>query len=504
MDNDDQLYKKGEALRLVRPEKAVLFFQKSYELALEKKDTISAIKGLIVIADVHAHNVNYSKAYDTYWKALLLAKKIESKIWSGRVYYRLGFLYSFFKRDSITLKYFNLALKSDKVLYQTKKIPTGYILSDYFAFVNFYRTNGKYDIAQKYLDSSMHFHSKNNNKSYYVNIERGFLLSQKGEYGKGFEILLAEKAKLKTQNDPYIIVVNYLLGYVHLQLGEFQKGEDAFLESLEAAEKFKSHANYKLMNYDALAELYSKTNQYKKAFEYMKTSKNFNDEIFGSKSKSNQELLNIKDNYRLTIESQQKREKELRLKEFENEERIGFLKLTVLVIFLIVVIIFSYLFVRKLRLKHRLEKQCLNQRQKDELELKNRELTVSTLQLIEKEEFLSSLNEKISQNKKVMDVDTIQSMLKSVRGSSLANWKEFDTRFTSINQSFYQKLNAEFPDLGTTDQKICSLIKLNFSSKEMATLLGISAESVFTSRYRLRKKLNLDKDENLVEFMNRF
>ena len=92
-------------------------------------------------------------------------------------------------------------------------------------------------------------------------------------------------------------------------------------------------------------------------------------------------------------------------------------------------------------------------------------------------------------------------MLKTIQGSSASNWKEFEARFTAVNQSFYKNLKEKYPDLGQTDLKICALVKLNFSSKDMSSLLGISFESVHTSRYRLRKKFKLDRNENLADFI---
>ncbi|MFW2376918.1 MAG: helix-turn-helix transcriptional regulator, partial [Cellulophaga baltica] len=81
---------------------------------------------------------------------------------------------------------------------------------------------------------------------------------------------------------------------------------------------------------------------------------------------------------------------------------------------------------------------------------------------------------------------------------------EFEARFTAINQSFYKNLKDTYPSLSQTDLKLCALVKLNFSSKEMSSLLGISIESVHTSRYRLRKKLNLERNDNLTEFIANF
>ena len=67
--------------------------------------------------------------------------------------------------------------------------------------------------------------------------------------------------------------------------------------------------------------------------------------------------------------------------------------------------------------------------------------------------------------------------------------------------TFYEQLNFKYPKLSRGDQKLCALVKLNLSSKEMAKLLGISIESVHTNRYRLRKKLGLTREVSLTEFV---
>lgn len=66
-------------------------------------------------------------------------------------------------------------------------------------------------------------------------------------------------------------------------------------------------------------------------------------------------------------------------------------------------------------------------------------------------------------------------------------WNDFDRYFESINKNFYTRLKQAHPEISANDLKICALIKLNLSIKEMSTILNISPDSVKTSRYRLRK-----------------
>lgn len=180
-----------------------------------------------------------------------------------------------------------------------------------------------------------------------------------------------------------------------------------------------------------------------------------------------------------------------------------------LVITIIFLILFGYFYFQKIREKHKNEQHLLKEKQKLELkrqkeiiEIKNKELTESALRIIEKDEFIDSINKKLRNESGKIDVTIIKRIIKNIQGNSKSNWSEFEARFTSINQSFYKELKTKFPNLRQSDLKLCALAKLNFSSKDMAKLLGISVESVHTSRSRLRKKLGLKRNNNLEEFIN--
>ena len=137
------------------------------------------------------------------------------------------------------------------------------------------------------------------------------------------------------------------------------------------------------------------------------------------------------------------------------------------------------------------------------LNVKNKELTKSALQVIEMEEVLSDLKSRLKEQKKNPDANELHKLIKSIDVNTSNNWKEFEARFISVNKSFYKHLRKQHPGLNQSDQRLCALVKLNFSSKDMSRLLGISVESVHTSRYRLRKKLGLDKNANLADFISR-
>jgi DNA-binding CsgD family transcriptional regulator len=81
------------------------------------------------------------------------------------------------------------------------------------------------------------------------------------------------------------------------------------------------------------------------------------------------------------------------------------------------------------------------------------------------------------------------------------DWHIFERSFNESHENFFKKLKQEFPDLVPNDLKLCAYLRLNMSSKEIASLLNISTRGVEIRRYRLRKKLGIPTDKNLSEFL---
>ena len=84
------------------------------------------------------------------------------------------------------------------------------------------------------------------------------------------------------------------------------------------------------------------------------------------------------------------------------------------------------------------------------------------------------------------------------------DWKVFEELFDQAHENFFKRLKTAYPELTQSDLKLCAYLKLNLSSKEIAPLLNISFRGVETRRYRLRRRLLLDSDNNLVEFIMQF
>ena len=80
--------------------------------------------------------------------------------------------------------------------------------------------------------------------------------------------------------------------------------------------------------------------------------------------------------------------------------------------------------------------------------------------------------------------------------------KKFEEQFDLVHNKFINKLRIKHPDLSVSELKMCTYLKMDLSSKEIAPLLNLSVRGVETLRYRLRKKLDLNREDNLIDYLN--
>jgi DNA-binding NarL/FixJ family response regulator len=184
-------------------------------------------------------------------------------------------------------------------------------------------------------------------------------------------------------------------------------------------------------------------------------------------------------------------------------------------IFVILMLIIWFMILRRYRNIHllkirmreeqRLRRQNLNLRK--EIEEKNEELFAQTSFIIQKNELIMKVKKEIDDFYNSYSGKKILSPL-YLKVESLLNrnmdidedWKMFLIQFEQKHTGFFKHLKDKYPELTPHDLKLCACLKLNLSSKDIASLLNISLRGVENSRYRLRKKLKVSPEQNLTEF----
>ncbi len=143
-----------------------------------------------------------------------------------------------------------------------------------------------------------------------------------------------------------------------------------------------------------------------------------------------------------------------------------------------------------------------------EIQHKNQELALATMHLVQKGEILTTLQEELEkalekkQSTQTLHED-IRRIIRTMQFDSQLDedWEHFAIHFDSVHGDFLKRLRERYPQTSPNDLRLCAYLRMNLSTKEIANLLNISVRGVEGSRYRLRKKLGLPGDANLVEIM---
>lgn len=163
----------------------------------------------------------------------------------------------------------------------------------------------------------------------------------------------------------------------------------------------------------------------------------------------------------------EKSQKEIELKELENEQHLMYYK---------------------------------NDKLKLDIENKNRELAISTMSLIKKNEFLNSIKNELKATEDIKKLKSVINIIdKNINNTD--DWELFERAFNNADKDFLKTIKSKHPSLTSNDLKLCAYLRLNLSSKEIAPLLNISSRSVEVKRYRLRKKIGLSHETSLTNYI---
>lgn len=290
-----------------------------------------------------------------------------------------------------------------------------------------------------------------------------------------------------------LIAENYYL------LGDYKKSAEFAYQSYRMALENESWAGAE-KGLEILTEANIKLNRLQDAIENQKELLGIRDSIINEERIKNIQEFDA-------IYSLSKKEQEIALLEVESEQRKIIQTVLIAGVLGILVIAFLIIRIQYFRIQRRdirLENEELKRKelQKD-LDFKNKQLVTKSLNILQKKELILDMKEKVQ---KFRDEGSIRELSKLSNQIDYSfsldkDWDDFKLYFEEVHINFYNTLKTSYNDLTPNELKLSALIKLNFSSKEMADILGISPDSVKKARYRLRKKLGLSKDDNLVDFM---
>lgn len=299
------------------------------------------------------------------------------------------------------------------------------------------------------------------------------------------------------------------IGKSYAILANFEQAAKYFEKSLQLGRQTRSKESI-IVSLESLSSVHDTLGNYRKALKYFKEFKILKDSLLNADVRL--EIANLEANHQ---KQDHERKMQLQIQQRKHERLIARINIYALVG--ILVLLFMILMMTRTKMKNtRLlaekltwEKEHLseeNSKLEEDIGFKDRELTVSSLTLVQYNELvqrmLDHLN-KLKTNLKGENLKMVQDMvhhLKSQKNSNL--WEEFEVHFTNVHPHFYPRLLEQFPGLTPNEKKLCAFLRMNLSSKDMSTITGQSVNSITVARSRLRKKLNIEgEDIQLINFL---
>ena len=469
---------------------------------------------------------NFEDALKQYLSAVKIYEALKSSnldsdthdLELANAFNNIGVVQSSMRYGEKAIDYFSKAIE----IYETR----GDSLASLFPIHNLgceYKLNEQYDEALALFRKSLLLAKKYNydrvvSRAY---VEMAEVLVIKKEFKQALNYFNRSLLISQDRHDKEGIAQSYKgIGTLYNAQRIFVRAEKNFLKSLEIAEEIGAKTLIS-GNFKDLSELYESVNNFQASLSYYKRYKNISDSIFNEES--DRAIARLETEF-----ATERKEKELMLQQkhiqlLHREKELDALWRKVLIIGLILLttaamVIYYYQRVRIRKnqelydahnklMEYELENTKLKERDlEQQLAYKNKELTTHTLNLVQKNGIMEELKNNISQISGEAERGFAKKLnqLKRLVDYSFnldKDWDNFKLHFEQVHKNFFNDLMEKYPDLTPSECKLCALIKLNLNTKEIASILSINPESVKVARYRLRKKLGLDGQKNLAEFL---
>ena len=458
---------------------ALTHLLKSQKVYRSIDDHMGEANSTMNIGLVYADQKDYGRALENFQHAIQLFEKLHSRDRIGITYNKIGTVY-LEKGDLDKSKdYLTRALQ----IHQQYRSGFG-IMEGSNRMGLLYRELHNYDSAISFLERSLSLAEKSKDQEHTVknleNLASVFILKKQFDKAK----TLLDKA--------------YPLAFKH----QYRKGLRDILN------------DYK--------EIYIVRKDYARALDYTIRYEGIKDSIFGEEKAA--QIANLELEYQQAQQQQAIKLREQQIQLLQQQTRFDRLINILLISGIGVLVLVAYLFFRFQRLRFNQKQEKLERDQQlskielenarlreveltQSLEFKNKELTSYTVNFIRKNELIEKLKEKLDEIKKSLpdskELSSLYSLVNQTTGID-RDWEDFKRTFENVHHNFFGRLLEKFPDLTQSELRLCALICLNLSIKEMASLMGISPDSVKTARYRLRKRFELKQEQNLTDFVISF
>jgi tetratricopeptide (TPR) repeat protein len=514
---------------------ALSSFQEDLKLRQELRDTNQIANAYNNIAVIYAVKSNLSKQLEYYQKALKYWEENNNEARIAMVTNNIGLMYIDLEEYPKAITYFNKSLEIKKKLKLNSKIAESY---GNLGLV--YEQMKEYDRALAYYQKTLQAYREQDNQPR-VSIllyNMGVLYSKTKKYTQASQHLqesleIAQKLKLQ-----YVVACIIMTqGTVNYKLEKYTQA----VEHLEdALRRFEAMGRLDKVNFTSkfLHLAYQAQGNYKAAYGALKTYQETSDSILNKEQI--QKVTRLEENYRNTKQKDslllvQKKAKAIQASEAKVARLwIYFLLASTLGALWVIWLLWGRQKIKRSQAAQAPELKALQQQlleeqlQRKEVEqqilkeqlqmdqaiqegletnltTKDHELVKQALHLVQKNQLLDEITANLKDITKIsrgIAQDKLKAVVKHIKKEAPITevWQNFSHAFEVAHPGFYQRLQQKFPELTDYDLNLCALLHLGYDTKELATILNITPESVKKARMRLRKKLQLS-DEVLTEYI---
>lgn len=488
-------------------EKAIADYKQSGDIFIaENKDLINAADARLFTAQVYNDLNDFLNAVTNYEEAYKLYDELKDDFYKNFTLAELAGIYS---QNGFHQKAITERLKVLENAKEIKDYPSICYAYGNLAMINF-KVN-EYDKVKKYIDSTTIFVDSIKNNQQKI-MSKLFLANLKVDYNLRLDNISEAEKHLddskelvkQTSAPDFFERMNYeYQAKVFLKKKDYAKAENVLKKIL--ALKGQEGQDDKVKKAEKeIAKLYGLNGQYKKAYEHLDT--------YLKLEEANNKL--IKDNtflyYQSKFETERKdqeiykKKTEIELlekdKEIEKQKR-RLIVAVLLIIFLIAFMIFYILWRKAIRKKRALAREVvdLNTEVTTKKEEVNELLAETIIHLRSKEKLAENLS-KLSHEEEGVSLRSIIADLKAdkLEDSKIVILKQ---NIESLNYEFLKSLKNQHPNLTKTDIEVCSFIKIGLSRKEISNLRKTSIDAIKSTRFRLKKKLNLGAEQSLDDYI---
>jgi tetratricopeptide (TPR) repeat protein len=462
---------------------------------------------------MYAQNDNISEAFRYYLKAREDAEELKDTDMLVRINNNLGRIYVASKNYKTGIDYY----KKAQAVFE-KKIDSFKKATVYMNLGSAYMHIGKVDSSRGYLEKAIAIFRAINNKPYLGTCLGlySYSLLQEQRYTEVLNYLNQGLTIAENHGSGQNIIdskfmlsdILFLMGLTYYDMGNYKLSKKYLFscyhlsDSIGLLERIGDVAEY-------LSSSYEKTGQLDSSIYFYKLFKLKSDSLMTIQSINVVKLAEAQIGYEKEI-----KEKKMQLTyntALRKRNLIIFIGIGAILITLVLILILRLRIENQKKKHEEIEKKhaILEKHAADlKLESQNKELTLNVMNLIRKNELMLELSNRLIQ---IRDATTdertgseVLQLINTMEKSTDRNvWEEFELRFKQVHSNYYERLLGQFPDLTPNELKLCALLKLNLTTKDICELSGQRPATLDVARYRLRKKLGISNSQiSLVTFLS--